>query len=119
MLNADKFNYMPTMWNTAPHVTMSSHGATMPQMWQAKSLCKDGLFKKDHTTVKTLQRNCQRKINLVLSELPADVELKYPALFKGIGRLKGVEVKLHIDLTVPPVVQKGKVITYARELNQS
>ena len=31
---------------------------------------------------------------------------KYPSLFKGIGQLKDVEVKLHIDDTVMPVAQQ-------------
>ena len=30
---------------------------------------------------------------------------KYPTLYKGIGQLKDVKVKLHIDNTVTPVAQ--------------
>jgi len=32
---------------------------------------------------------------------------QYPGLFKGIGQVKGVTVKLYIDSTVPPVAQKA------------
>ena len=35
---------------------------------------------------------------------------QYPSLFTGIGQLKGVQVKLHIDSTVPPVAQKARRI---------
>ena len=37
---------------------------------------------------------------------------QYPSLFTGIGQLKGVQVKLHIDPTVPPVVQKARRIPF-------
>ena len=38
---------------------------------------------------------------------------QYPALlFEGIGKLKGVEVKLHIDTKVPPVAQKARRIPF-------
>ena len=37
---------------------------------------------------------------------------QYPALFEGIGQLKGVEVKLHIDTKVPPVAQKARCIPF-------
>ena len=33
---------------------------------------------------------------------------QYPNLFKGIGKLQNVEVKLHIDQTVPPVAQPAR-----------
>ena len=48
---------------------------------------------------------------------------QYPNLFKGIGKLKNVEVKLHIDQTVPPVAQPARRIPFhmrkhvAAELN--
>lgn len=35
----------------------------------------------------------------------ADVISKYPNLFKGIGKLKGYELDLHIDERVKPVAQ--------------
>ena len=37
---------------------------------------------------------------------------KYPTLFHGIGQLKGVEVKLHIDETVTPVAQPPRQIAF-------
>ena len=37
---------------------------------------------------------------------------QYPALFEGIGQLKGAEVKLHIDTEVPTVTQKARRITF-------
>ena len=37
---------------------------------------------------------------------------KYPTLFNGIGQLKGVEVKLHIDETVTPVAQPPRQIPF-------
>ena len=37
---------------------------------------------------------------------------QYPALFKGIGQLEGVKVKLHIDSSVPPVAQKARRIPF-------
>ena len=37
---------------------------------------------------------------------------QYPSLFTGIGQLKGVQVKLHIDPAVPPVAQKARRIPF-------
>ena len=37
---------------------------------------------------------------------------QYPALFEGIGQLKGAEVKLHIDTEVPPVAQIARRIPF-------
>ena len=37
---------------------------------------------------------------------------QYPAPFEGIGQLKGVEVKLHIDTKVPLVAQKARRIPF-------
>ena len=37
---------------------------------------------------------------------------KYPSLFRGIGKLKSVEVKLHIDQTVKPVAQQARRIPF-------
>ena len=49
---------------------------------------------------------------------------QYSGIFNGIGRLKGVEVKLHIHQSVPPVAQRARRIPFhmrkkvARELDQ-
>ena len=38
---------------------------------------------------------------------------QYPNVFKGIGQLKNVEIKLHINETVPPpVAQSGRRIPF-------
>lgn len=37
-----------------------------------------------------------------------DPTTKYPKLFEGIGKLKDVKVKLHIDEKIPPVAQKPR-----------
>ena len=37
---------------------------------------------------------------------------KYPSLFQGIGKLKSVQVKLHIDPTVKPVAQPARRIPF-------
>jgi hypothetical protein len=37
---------------------------------------------------------------------------KYPILFQGIGKLKDVEVKLHINQTVAPVTQQPRRISF-------
>jgi hypothetical protein len=46
-------------------------------------------------------------VNNITAETPEHEFLiaRYPYLFKGIGNLKGVSVKLHIDKEVPPVSQ--------------
>ena len=37
---------------------------------------------------------------------------QYPNVFKGIGQLKNVEIKLHINETVPPVAQSARRIPF-------
>ena len=37
---------------------------------------------------------------------------KYPSLFRGTGKLKNEQVKLHIDPTIKPVVQQARRIPY-------
>ena len=41
-----------------------------------------------------------------------DLEQKYPSLFRGIGKLKNFEVKLHIDENVQPVAQAARRIPF-------
>ena len=44
---------------------------------------------------------------------------QYPSVFRGIGKLKGVEVKLHIDKQVTPVAQPARRIPFREnELEQ-
>ena len=53
------------------------------------------------------------QINHVKNTLAHEQLLKqYPTLFNGIGKLKGVEVKLHIDSAVSPVAQKARRIPF-------
>jgi len=48
------------------------------------------------------------QINQVNDTLTHDVLCtQYPALFKGIGQLKGVKVNFHINPPIPPVAQKA------------
>ena len=53
-------------------------------------------------------------VNKVADEAPKHEQLlqQYPELFKGIGKLKGAEVKLHIDQTVTPVAQPARRIPF-------
>ena len=46
---------------------------------------------------------------------------QYPSLFTGIGQLKGVQVKLHIDPAISPVAQRQDEFhfTYVRRLKKS
>ena len=37
---------------------------------------------------------------------------KYPTVFKGIGKLKDVEINIHIDESVPPVAQRHRRIPF-------
>ena len=65
-------------------------------------------------------------VNHVSDTVPVHEQLcrQYSGIFNGIGRLKGVEVKLHIDQSVPPVAQRARRIPFhmrkkvARELDQ-
>ena len=41
-----------------------------------------------------------------------DLEQKYPSLFRGIGKLKNFEVKLHTDKNVQPVAQAARRIPF-------
>ena len=38
--------------------------------------------------------------------------MKYPTLFQGIGKLRGVEVKLHIDEKINPVAQQLRIVPF-------
>ena len=49
-------------------------------------------------------------VNHVSDTVPVHEQLcrQHSGIFNGIGRLKGVEVKLHIDQSVPPVAQRAR-----------
>ncbi|KAK3085057.1 hypothetical protein FSP39_023610 [Pinctada imbricata] len=50
--------------------------------------------------------NIIKVVNSVHTE--TEVEKDFPHLFKGIGKLKNRQVKIHIDESVPPVAQKTR-----------
>ena len=53
------------------------------------------------------------QVNQVNDTLTHDVLCtQYPALFKGIGQLKGVKINLHINPTIPPVARKARQIPF-------
>lgn len=46
-------------------------------------------------------------VSIVYKVSPSQsIQETYPELFRGLGKLKGIEVKLHIDQSIPPVAQK-------------
>ena len=47
-------------------------------------------------------------VKIVNSVDNCDPSKRYPNLYKGIGKLKGIMVKLHIDESVKPVVQRHR-----------
>ena len=49
-------------------------------------------------------------VNHVLDTVPVHEQLcrQHPSIFNGIGKLKGVEIKLHIDQSIPPVAQQAR-----------
>lgn len=51
--------------------------------------------------------------HMTAQSLPQEtLPTKYSSLFQGIGKLKGVEVKLHIDETIAPVAQQPRRIPF-------
>ena len=44
----------------------------------------------------------------------AALRLKFPKVFKGLGKLKGYQLKLHQDDSVPPVAQPLRRIPFSR-----
>jgi hypothetical protein len=49
-----------------------------------------------------------------VSDMPDDHSIlsEYPELFKGVGKLKDVKIKLHIDESVKPVAQKARRVPF-------
>ena len=41
------------------------------------------------------------------------LQAKYPAVFVGVGKLKGYKLKLHVDPDVTPVAQKARRVPFA------
>ena len=44
--------------------------------------------------------------NTVDDTFVGELKAKYPSVFQGIGKLKDYQLKLHVDPSVTPVVQK-------------
>lgn len=51
--------------------------------------------------------------NTVNSTFVGQLEEKYPSVFHGIGKLKGYQLKLHVDPSVTPVVQKMRRVPFS------
>ena len=53
-------------------------------------------------------------VNMVNHKPPRHEQLmqQYPRLFQGIGKLKDIEIKLHIDKQVKPVAQPARWIPF-------
>lgn len=48
--------------------------------------------------------NCNTNIDSALDK-KADLRVKFPKGFEGLGRQKGCQLKLHQDDSIPPVAQ--------------
>ena len=42
------------------------------------------------------------------------LKMRYPRVFNGLGKLKDFQLKLHVDESVPPVIQTGRKIPFGR-----
>ena len=51
--------------------------------------------------------------NTVDDSFVGPLKANYPSVFKGIGKLKNYQLKLHIDLSVTPVVQKVRRVPFS------
>jgi transposase InsO family protein len=65
-----------------------------------------------HLKVLNLNINHINHINKSVCPILEKLEKKYPKLFSGIGKLKEVEVNLHIDNAVKPVTQRARRIPF-------
>ena len=51
--------------------------------------------------------------NTVDDTFVGELKPKYPSVFQGIGKLKGYQLKLHVDPSVTPVVQKVQRVPFS------
>ena len=51
--------------------------------------------------------------NTVDDTFLGELKAKYPSVFQGIGKLKDYQLKLHVDPSVPPVVQKMRRVPFS------
>ena len=59
--------------------------------------------------------NCSTNIDCVQPlDNKAALRLKFPAVFEGLGKLKGYQLRLHQDDSVPPVAQPLRRIPFSR-----
>ena len=45
--------------------------------------------------------------------LASELEMKYPKVFQGVGKLKDFNLHLHVDQNVPPVAKKLRRVPFA------
>lgn len=55
------------------------------------------------------------KIHQNINDLPS----KYPELFKGIGKLKDTQVKIHLDDSINTMAQKPRRAFFESKLNRN
>ena len=48
----------------------------------------------------------------VANAIDNDMESQYPELFRGLGKLKDTNIKLHIDTAVTPIAQSHRIIPF-------
>lgn len=53
-------------------------------------------------------------INAKQADRKASTKAKFPNVFQGLGKLKGYQLKLHIDESVRPVAQPLRIIPFSR-----
>ena len=51
--------------------------------------------------------------NTVDNTFVEQLQARYPSVFQGIGKLKDYQLKLHIDTSVTPVVQKIRRVSFS------
>ena len=52
--------------------------------------------------------------NAPQADRKASLKARFPQVFQGLGKLKGYQLKLHIDETVRPVAQPVRRIPFSR-----
>ena len=55
----------------------------------------------------------QETVNTVDDTFVGELKPKYPSVFQGIGKLKDYQLKLHVDPSVTPVVQKVQRVPFS------
>ena len=55
----------------------------------------------------------QETVNTVDDTFVGELKPKYPSVLQGIGKLKDYQLKLHVDPSVTPVVQKVQRVPFS------